>query len=90
MNDITIEQEAFTYYKEGIMTWIYNKEAQIYESGDGGWLAQEKNCGTTHNSQSMSLQELEFAAERYEEMAWVAAAVEESCGRAINDYWDTG
>lgn len=90
MNDVTIEQKTFTYYKEGIMTWIYSKEAQVYESGDGRWLTQEKASGATRNLQSGSLQEPEFATERYEEMAWMAAAAEESCGRVIHDYWDTG
>jgi hypothetical protein len=88
--NIQFEQEVFTYYKEGVMTWIYLNGIDKHEAE--GWVPiwQETVSGYTQRRGFLSKRQYADKQEPRKKEAWLAAVAEKSYGSAEMEYWDTG
>jgi len=83
------EQETFSYYKEGVLTWIHLNETGENEAETASFPWQERTCRFIRDLRTLDVVQ-EGGQEQHKEGAWMAAVDEKSYGYAEAGYWDTG
>lgn len=84
--DTDIRQEDFSYYSEGVLTWIYTHESE-QENIKAFW--QEYSCSIQETCCSY-VGTIGQRQEGREGAAWRAAPAPRTYERAEIGYWDTG
>jgi hypothetical protein len=87
--NMVFEQEVFTYYKEGVLTWIWLQDVEQHETQNPFRRWQEE-----YNEQQCESRAVNVGAQGHaspmETASWFAAVAEKSYEQAGIEYWDTG
>jgi hypothetical protein len=87
--NMVFEQEVFTYYKEGVLTWIWLQDMEQHETQNPFRRWQEEYGGQQRESRAVGMSEQERTSIA-EKATWFAAAAEKLYEQAGIEYWDTG
>jgi hypothetical protein len=87
--NMVLEQEVFTYYKEGVLTWIWLQDVEQHETQNPFRRWQEEYSEQQYESWAVGVS-VQGRTSIAEKANWFAAVAEKSYEQAGIEYWDTG